>query len=160
MIRLWLLFLICCTDVQVPVTVPPLVMEHLKALSRELELWERPDGWGAFDSEIGWHRYMYAQVHDAPSLSQIQRFPKGVAQQYVHFNREHKQWLEIRGYCTETADWSYRVWYAVHDAVDSPNCMAVRRKALKELRELLGEEAFWSGQLPDAVLWERFRRIE
>jgi hypothetical protein len=48
----------------------------------------------------------------------------------------------------------YQVWDAVRDARCDYYYVNVRRQALERLRELVGDEAYYSGDLPPCVpLW-------
>ena len=54
----------------------------------------------------------------------------------------------------------YLVWDAVRDARCDFYYVTVRRQALKKLRDLVGDEAYATGELPPNVPTWRFREAE
>lgn len=111
------------------------------------------------------------ELKDAPNLSSLWRFP---AQDDVldtrDFVRKFKQNLE------EQAEWdsafrhslqeeigqarsSYRLWDTLYDARCSHYNIRTRRKAALRLKQELGDEAFYNGQMPPHVPWWNFREI-
>jgi hypothetical protein len=114
----------------------------------------------------------YQDLVDAPPLSDAMRFPdRAVVNELLVFNRAYRSYIELRQ-PTEMAhvsdlravqrevDYLYQVWDAVRDARCEYYYVTVRRQALKHLRELLGEEAYYSGQLPPHVPVWRFRELK
>src|SRR5438093_1541624 len=67
-------------------------------------------------------------------------------------------WWELRVALQET-DHLYQVWDAVRDARCDYYYVTVRRLALKRLRDLVGEEAYYSSNLPPCVPLWRFEQI-
>jgi hypothetical protein len=60
---------------------------------------------------------------------------------------------ELRTIVAET-DWLYRIYDALRDARCEYFYVTYRRQALAQLRDLVGMEAYYSGQLPPHVpLW-------
>ena len=54
----------------------------------------------------------------------------------------------------QETDRLYQVWDKVRDARCPYYYVTVRRQALKQLRELVGEDSYYSGNLPPCVpLW-------
>ena len=125
----------------------------------------------AVDDEIvlGGQRY---RVIDAPPAADGFRFPdRNAVNETVRFNRafrkhlDQRQQLEtdrtdaLRKVMAET-DRLYAVWDAVRDARCEFYYVAVRRTALKKLRELVGEEAYLAGTLPPGVPTWRFNQLK
>ena len=100
------------------------------------------------------------------------RIDEAYAGQYLllAFNRAYRQhidvrqplellnWWELRVALQET-DHLYQVWDAVRDARCDYYYVTVRRLALKRLRDLVGEEAYYSSNLPPCVPLWRFEQI-
>ena len=90
--------------------------------------------------------------------------------EFLAFNRAYRQhidirqpgepasWWELRSALQET-DHLYQIWDTVRDARCEYYYVTVRRQALKRLREMLGEEAYYSGRLPPYVPMWRFQPI-
>ena len=66
---------------------------------------------------------------------------------------------ELRIALNET-DHLYQVWDSVRDARCNYYYVTVRRQALKTLREMIGTEAFYRGELPPHVPVWRFPEID
>lgn len=108
---------------------------------------------------------------NAPPVSECERFPdRELVSTVLSTNRSFRQELterqqldplhseEIRSALQE-ADHLYRIWDAVRDARCKYYYVPVRRQALQELRELIGDAAFYSGQLPPPLPVWRIPRI-
>jgi hypothetical protein len=108
-------------------------------------------------------RRRYRNLCDAPSLEECTRFPeRHLVNDLLAFNRTYHQYLtarqpvdlvhggQLQTALTET-ERLYQVWDTVRDARCSYYYVTVRRQALKQLRSLLGEEAFYRGHLPPHV---------
>lgn len=113
-----------------------------------------------------------SELSDAPRLDDSLRFPdRAVVTDLLAFNRSYRQhldtclsvelvhWWELREALQE-ADRLYQVWDAVRDSRCDYYYVTVRRQALKRLREMIGEEAYYSGSLPPLVPIWRFQRID
>jgi hypothetical protein len=59
----------------------------------------------------------------------------------------------------QETDRLYQVWDAVRDARCDYYYVTVRRQALKRLRELIGDEAYYSASFPPCVPFWRFQQI-
>ncbi len=115
-------------------------------------------------------RRRYQELLDAPMLSDCGRFPnRSDITQSLTFNRKFAQHLENqrslqrdRSGLYERALSDTKHLYQVYDAVRDAQCdfyyVTVRRAALKKLRELVGREAYYAGQLPPAVPVWHFRQ--
>jgi hypothetical protein len=108
----------------------------------------------------------FQELGDAPALAECKRFPaRELAGDLLAFNRAYRDSLanrlsldavhaeELRAALAET-DQLYRIWDTVRDARCEYYYVTYRRQALQQLRQLVGPQAFYSGQLPPHVpLW-------
>jgi hypothetical protein len=123
-----------------------------------------------FPGDIKVLQERYRDLRAAPPLAESHRFPsRDVVNDLLSFNRSYRHDLsnrlsydqarseELRAALTET-DQLYRVWDTVRDARCEYYYVTVRRQALLQLRQLVGDPAFYSGQLPPHVPVWRFRQ--
>lgn len=87
------------------------------------------------------------------------------------FNRQFRQELERR-HCVDFAqahvlqavmhetDNLHRIWDLAHDSMCSSYYIVYRRQALRNLRELIGEQAIQAGLLPPHIPIWRFQSID
>jgi hypothetical protein len=124
-----------------------------------------------FASDVSLLRRRFHDLADAPVLRDSLRFPeREVVNDLLAFNRAYRQhlsirqpvelirWWEFRTALQET-DQLYNVWDTVRDARCDFYYVTVRRQALKRLRSLLGDEAYYFGRLPPHVPLWRFQEI-
>jgi hypothetical protein len=124
-----------------------------------------------FVSDLNLLRRRYRDLESAPPVDDCFRFPNRTAvNDLLAFNRAYRQhidvrqplellhWWELRVALQET-DRLYQIWDNVRDARCDYYYVTVRRQALKRLRDLVGEEAYYSGNLPPCVPLWRFRTI-
>jgi hypothetical protein len=122
-----------------------------------------------FQSDLNLLRRRYRELADAPPVSDSFRFPDREAiNEMLSFNRAYRQYIDIRQ-AVELSHWwehqatlqeteqLYQVWDTVRDSRCEYYYVTVRRQALKRLRELLGAQAYYSGQLPPYVPLWRFQ---
>ena len=125
-----------------------------------------------FPADLKMLRNRYQNLADAPPLSEAARFPdRAMVNELLTFNRTYRQYLtvrqpvdlvhgdELRIALNET-DHLYQVWDSVRDARCNYYYVTVRRQALKTLREMIGTEAFYRGELPPHVPVWRFPEID
>jgi hypothetical protein len=123
-------------------------------------------------SDLNLVRRRFQALADAPTLSDCQRFPdRDAVNELLSFNRAYRQhlglrqpmelarWWDLRTALQET-DHLYQVWDNVRDARCEYYYVTVRRQALKKLREMIGEDAYYTGQMPPPVPIWRFREVE
>jgi hypothetical protein len=123
-------------------------------------------------SDVNLLRRRYADLADAPAVVDCQRFPeRAVVNDLLAFNRTYRQqldarqpadptrWWELRKVLQET-DQLYQVWDTVRDARCEYYYVTVRRQALKRLHETIGDDAYFTGQLPPPVPLWRFQSIK
>jgi len=125
-----------------------------------------------FVSDLNLVRRRYQALADAPTLNDCRRFPdRETVNELLSFNRAYRQhlglrqpmelarWWDLRAALQET-DHLYQVWDNVRDARCEYYYVTVRRQALKKLREMIGEDNYYSGQMPPSVPIWRFREVE
>jgi hypothetical protein len=125
-----------------------------------------------FASDLKLLRRRQRDLVDAPNLCDGLRFPeRSTIGDMLAFNRSYRQhidsrqavevvhWWELRE-AVQEADRLYHVWDTVRDARCDYYYVTVRRQALKRLREMIGDEAYFAGQLPPHVPVWRFQRID
>lgn len=125
-----------------------------------------------FASDLNLLRRRYRDLQNAPTVDDCARFPsRNAVNDLLAFNRAYRQhidvrqpvelihWWELRMALQET-DRLYQVWDAVRDARCDYYYVTVRRQALKRLRDLIGEEAYYSATLPPCVPLWRYRNID
>jgi hypothetical protein len=123
-------------------------------------------------SDLNLVRRRFQALADAPTLNDCQRFPdRDAVNELLSFNRAYRQhlglrqpmelarWWDLRTALQET-DHLYQVWDNVRDARCEYYYVTVRRQALKKLREMIGEDAYYTGQMPPPVPIWRFREVE
>lgn len=125
-----------------------------------------------FCPDLNMLRRRYRELADAPRVSDGMRFPeRATVNELVRFNRafrkklDERQQLEadragaLQAVIRET-DRLYQVWDAVRDARCEFYYVTVRRQALKKLRDLVGEEAYATADLPPNVPTWRFNELK
>ncbi len=125
-----------------------------------------------FCTDLNMLRRRYRELADAPPAADSLRFPdRNTVNELVRFNRAYRKHLDqrqqleadrsepLRAVMWET-DRLYQVWDAVRDARCEFYYVTVRRTALKKLREMVGEEAYRSGNLPPNVPTWRFNEMK
>src|SRR5205823_12083434 len=116
-------------------------------------------------------RRRFYDLLDAPSLNDSLRFPdRATVNDFIALNAAYRQhldvrqpvelahWWELRAAAQE-AELLHQVWDMVRDARCEYYYVTVRRQALKRLRELVGDEAYYSGKLPPSVPVWRFQKM-
>jgi hypothetical protein len=114
----------------------------------------------------------YRELRDAPPVSEAARLPaRDVVNDLLNFNRAFYQELterlevdtvhsnELEAARSETTH-LYRIWDAVRDARCEHYYVNVRRQALMQLRDMIGQPAFYAGQLPPYVPLWRFPVVD
>jgi hypothetical protein len=125
-----------------------------------------------FSADLNLLRRRWRDLADAPPLCDGIRFPdRDTVNALLAFNRAYRQhlslrqpvelahWWDLRAALQET-DLLYQIWDTVRDARCDYYYVTVRRHALKKLRELLGDEAYYNGWLPPHVPLWRFQEID
>jgi hypothetical protein len=125
-----------------------------------------------FAADLKLLRRRYRELEGVPAIHDCVRFPdRDTVNECLAFNRAYRQhigvrqpvelarWWEYRAVIQETEQ-LYQVWDTVRDARCEYYYVTVRRQALKKLREMIGEEAYYQGRLPPHVPLWRFQEIE
>jgi hypothetical protein len=125
-----------------------------------------------FHGDLKLLRRRYRRLVEAPRLAECLRFPdRATVNELLAFNRTYRQYLtarqpvdlvhaeELREALNET-DQLYQIWDAVRDARCNYYYVTVRRQALKQLRCLLGAQAFYGSRLPPHVPVWRFPEFD
>jgi hypothetical protein len=119
-----------------------------------------------FVGDLDLLRRRYRDLANAPAASDSERFPdRETINHLLTFNRSYRQqidsrqplelvhWWELRLAVQET-ERLYQIWDSARDARCDFYYVTVRRQALKRLQEMIGEEAYYAGNLPPCVpLW-------
>jgi hypothetical protein len=123
---------------------------------------------GDFEADLNLLRKRYADLADAPRLSECRRLPdRQMVNELIKFNRAYRKNLEERQAwesdradlfhaAIQETDRLYRQWDAVRDAQTDFYYVTVRRTALKKLRDAIGTDAFTAGRMPPYVPEWRF----
>lgn len=120
-----------------------------------------------FSDDVCVIQQRWQEFKDAPFIDEVLRFPdRTVVNDFLTFNRSYRSDLKnaseiVGGHARwwyeaaiQETDILYRVWEKVHDARNKSCYITVRRQALKNFRELVGAECFYSGQLPPYIpIW-------
>jgi hypothetical protein len=124
-----------------------------------------------FASDLKLLRRRHADLADAPPLYDCMRFPdRTLVNDMLAFNRAYKQHLDNRQALELANAWElhemsqeaerlYQIWDLVRDTRCDYYYVTVRRQALKKLKELIGDQAYYSGCLPPHVPVWQFARI-
>jgi hypothetical protein len=142
----------------------------LKRVAKDLELTGPRCPWiNDFESEVRWVRKNWRDAVDCPPLTDCRRLAdpsltrkllgfNGIYRQFLEARREIRrhEWDEITEVLGET-DCLREIWQAAADATSEQHIWVRRRRALKRLRELIGEAAYDAGELPPCVPIWRFQ---
>ena len=125
-----------------------------------------------FRSELRYVRAHARALYDAPSINDCAGLPPSeVAADFCRFSEQYQAHLQtqqsmmphrstdVEKALDEARD-LYRVWVTVRRAGMTEESWVSRRRALSQLREALGEQAYYSCQLPPCVPIWRFREID
>lgn len=115
-------------------------------------------------------RRLNEELKGAPSVGDALRFPEPqTASSYLQFNRDFWFYMEKHKYGSTDEgkqiiaylDKVHKIWSLVQSAVlDGTIFIAGRRRALKDLRDVIGDEAYYSTQLPPHVPYWYFERLD
>jgi hypothetical protein len=125
-----------------------------------------------FVSDLNLLRRRYHELATAPMADDAARFPeRTTVNELLAFNRRYRQLIDVRKPLELVHGWElrlalqetdrlYQVWDKVRDARCPYYYVTVRRQALKRLRELVGEDSYYSGSLPPCVPLLCFREVQ
>jgi len=162
-----LVLILSPVELPAPHRAPEAYWQALKQIALDLELTGPRCPWiNDFESEVRWVRKNWREALDCPPLADGQRLPPpGLIRQLLGFNSAYRQFLEARRE-VRRLDWDEltevlsetdrlrEVWQAAADATSPDHIWVCRRRALKRLKDLIGEEPYDAGSLPPCVpLW-------
>ena len=116
-----------------------------------------------FSNDVNLLRRRVLEFENVPHLADFNRFPpRPDINDLIRLNRTHRAELEkrrvlefdLRGRLTEAireTDTLYQVWDAARDSRCEFYYVTVRRQALAKLRDYLGDDAYYRGQMPPAI---------
>jgi hypothetical protein len=119
-----------------------------------------------FASDLKILQGRFEEYHNAPRVAEVERFPgRDLVGDMLSFNRSYRDSVnnrldldmvhadELRTIIAET-DVLYRMYDALREARCEYYYVFYRRQALAQLRDMIGMEGFYGGQLPPHVpLW-------
>lgn len=165
-----ILWLVClpATDHVFPPEADAISWYNLRRVAADLELWPWEGCWGPnFGGELNWVRMRYADMYDAPPLSDVERLPslalvsaqldfaeKRLA--YLQAVRAMRDWSAALETACEDQLWRQNVFLCLKQARECangkpPNLISARH-ALRALRDdYLGAERYHLGQWPAHV---------
>lgn len=158
LLALWLL-----TPLPVPERAPPTALASLLSVAAALDLAGPTEGWGVapFGSDFRWTRQALWRLADHPLSHDALRFPPtfecdhALAANYAFrtyvearlaFNGRWGEGDEVLAECCRLA----AAWSAARQA-QGPGSVAARREGLKQLRQVLGAEAYYAGRMPPPI---------
>ena len=142
---------------------PPEAWQAMKDTAGALELYSPSGNWGVdFGSELRWCQRWAVSLKNAPPLADHHWLPsQEIIKTAIAFNEQHRAWLEMRAaarpWCvgTEHALEQTRrlglAWTSARDAINEGGQWNERRVSLARLRELIGERAYYAGEMPPWV---------
>lgn len=135
-------------------------------LAEDTDSKTRESARAAFHGHLKLLQGRFQELANAPPLDDCNRFPdRHLIGDLLAFNRSYRNSLAMilevdlgnvqsNRTALEETDQLYRVYDALRDARCDYYLTHARRHALKTLRELVGDEAYYSGQLPPHIpLW-------
>jgi hypothetical protein len=116
-----------------------------------------------YASDLKLLRARYHDLASAPLANDAYRFPdRNSVNELLTFNRAFRQNLDARQAVETVRQWElrealqetdrlYKIWDALRDARCGYYYVTVRRQALKQLREMIGDQAYYAGVMPPYV---------
>ncbi len=171
----YLIVLYVLSPIEPPVAsqAQPEMWQALKDVSLTMEIVGPHENWASdFRSELRYVRHYARTLQTAPPLADSDWLPPAwLAAEYCRFNEQYQCNLQnqqmLCGHRAEQYGDALRetrqlhaVWDSVRRATSSNQAWAYRRRSLQQLRETLGDEAYYGGQLPPAVPVWHFREID
>ena len=151
--------------------MPAAAVESVREFDIALELAGPNESFGGYWPEISYARRALAELYGCPPLADAARFPvKEQADRSRRFASDYHDYLSSRreviryrfdDFTEVMADAKklLSIWEQVQVAVTPTNSCRSRRLAMAQLREQLGEEAYYTGRLPAPVPVQNFREI-
>lgn len=152
-------------------TAPPEAWQAMKDIAEWLELYSPGGAWSEnFGQDLRWCQSWAARLRDSPPLADHCWLPpKAAIEAALDFNGEHQAWLDHRGRsrsgCWRTEDWMEEarrlgeIWELARQSTNPTRQWYYRREDLARLRDLIGREAYYRGEMPPSVPVWRFAEI-
>jgi hypothetical protein len=171
----YLIVLYVLSPIEPPVSsqAPPEAWQALKSISLRMELVGPHENWAPdFRSELRYVRYYARLLNDAPPLADCDWLPPStVAADFCRFNEQYQCHLQTQqllatahaddlGEALRESRQLYIVWDTVRRSTSPNQAWAYRRRTLSQLREMVGEKAYYRCDLPPCVPVWRFREID
>ncbi len=164
--------ILCPSDPPVPQQAPPQAWQALKEIALALEIVGPHENWATdFSAELRYVRRHYRSLRFAPPLADCSWLPSpNLSRDVCCFNETYQAHLQMQRiiypYRAEQIDavmletrQLYCVWDAVRRANSTGESWALRRRMLLRLRDSIGDEAYYRGDLPCWVPCFRFEGI-
>ena len=122
-------------------------------------------------NDIAILRKRRADLAGVPFVADAMRFPnRDVVNEGIQFNRNLRNYAEGQGRINldrerlhqeivSEIDECYRVWDAIRDARCDSFYVTTRRMALKKIRDKIGAQSYYAGELPPFVPFWRLREM-
>lgn len=173
----WYLYVACLilspTEPDVSSQQNPEIWEALKEISVGLELVGPHENWASdFRSELRYVRHYWRTLNDAPTLGDCCVLPPAwLVQDLCRLNEQYQCHLQMQQvmYPHRADDFNevlreakklHAVWDSVRRATGPNQAWAYRRRMLRQLKEMVGEEAYYAGRLPPSVPLWRFQSLD
>ena len=159
-------------DPALPTQMPPEAWKALKEVALALEIVGPHENWATdFNSELRYVRRHWRVLRNAPPLADCAWLPAPTfARELCCFNEGYQAHLQmqrviyphraeqINEILNETRQ-LYVIWDAARRANSATEAWALRRRMLLRLRDSIGDEAYYRGELPCWVPCARFDGI-
>lgn len=121
-----------------------------------------------FQEDLDFLRKRRVDFENLPKVAESERLPtRQLINDYIRFNRAYRKNLETRllwepdradiiGDAIQETERLYKIWDAMRDAKCEFHYVTVRRLALRKLEDMMGSDAYTSGDLPPYVPEWRF----
>ncbi len=149
----------------------PAAVAAIKDFAEANDLHSAGDRYGKFADELEYMRMTYRDLAEAPPWRDVARLPPmAVIDANISFADDYisrcggTDWSDDIKWA-EAATYHREAWNKMASAryrLDDENCQLIRwgRRSLTELRDMIGDEAYYSGNWPPPVPLEYFRSID
>jgi len=171
----YLIVLYVLAPIELPVAsqASPEAWQSLKYVSMQLEIVGPHENWASdFRSELRYVRHYARLLQDAPPLADCDWLPSSdVAAEFCRFNEQYQCHLQAQqqlfthrsddiGVVLRETRHLYCIWDATRRGTSNNQAWAYRRRSLCQLREMLGDPAYYRAQFPPSVPVWRFRDMD
>jgi hypothetical protein len=163
MLKILFAFLLI-TDSTIP--TPKELPKEINQVAVSLEIMDKGEYLGSESSKLFVLRERYRTIKNAPKAWEINRFPSSRASvDGIHANNDYGDYIEVAGLLhwkasklmtvREENAQLRRIWFSLYHAHSSSSVFEVRLHLL-QLKESIGNEQFYLGQMPPPVPVWRF----